>query len=103
VTVNEALQWIGYAARIPVEDARQWVAAAGFDKHQLLSVGLLLESSPMVNLPKPSGKWTTYKCQWCGSEHTYWQVTKPRKYCPGGACRQANYRRRRRSNRYAFT
>lgn len=102
MTVSDALGWIGYAARISIEDARRWVAAVGFDESQLLSVGLLLESSPMVNLPRPTAKRAVCTCAHCGEKHVYWQVTKPRKYCPGGACRQAAFRRRRRVARYAM-
>jgi len=95
VTIQRALSWIGYAARISVEDAQRWVVNAGFDEGQLLSVGLLLESSPMVNLPKPTGKLVQYNCVECGRGHEYVQVTKARIYCPGSACRQAAFRRRR--------
>ena len=66
------------------------------------SVGLLLESSPMVNLPRPRGKVVQYKCAECGRGHEYMQFTKARKYCPGGACRTAAYRRRKTKMRYAI-
>lgn len=103
MTVQRAISWIGYAARISVEDAKRWVVAAGFDRGQLLSVGLLLESSPMVNLPKPTGKLVQYRCVECSVLHEYVQKTNARIYCPGSACRQAAYRRRRRGLVLSFS
>lgn len=94
MTVQQALQWVGYAARISIEDAQRWVVSAGFDEHQLLSVGLLLEASPMVNLPVRTrvGKWVKNRCPECREMFDHWQVTKRKKWC-AEACRKRNYRR----------
>jgi len=90
MTENEALQWLAYATRQPVDQVLAWELAPW----QIAAVGAALAQNPLINPPSRCPvKTREFVCAHCGQKFEAQYRTKRPRYC-GRACKARAQRQR---------
>lgn len=90
MTENEALQWLAYATRQPIDQVLEWDLAPW----QIAAVGAALAANPLINPPSRCPvKVREFVCACCGQTFEAQYRTKRPRYC-GRACKARAQRQR---------
>lgn len=90
MTEHEALQWLAYATRQPIDQVLEWQLAPW----QLAALGAALAENPLINPPgRAPLKTREFVCACCGQAFEAQYRTKRPKYC-SRACKARAQRQR---------